>query len=87
MLGIVDDDMPVCRASVAGAPRGLVQMRRIVQDPMTASAERPVRRPPVWPHLVALVIVAATLVIGLVVYPSAPDPMPVHVDAALRPDA
>ncbi len=62
-------------------------MRGIVQESMTASADRPVRRPPVWPHLVALVIVAATLVVGLVVYPSAPDPMPVHFDAALQPDA
>ncbi|MBD8517679.1 DUF1648 domain-containing protein [Plantibacter sp. CFBP 8804] len=58
-----------------------------MQDPTIARPARPVRRPPVWPHLVALVIVAATLVIGLVVYPSAPDPMPVHFDAALQPDA
>jgi uncharacterized membrane protein len=58
-----------------------------MQDPTTARAEHPARRPPVWPHLVALLIVAATLVVGLVVYPSAPDPMPVHFDAALQPDA
>ncbi|WP_411556857.1 DUF1648 domain-containing protein [Plantibacter sp. MPB07] len=58
-----------------------------MQDPTTTRPEWPPRRPPVWPHLVALVIVAATLVVGLVMYPSAPDPMPVHFDAALQPDA
>ncbi|AQX81229.1 hypothetical protein BWO91_15765 [Plantibacter flavus] len=57
-----------------------------MQDPTTTRPEQTVRRTPVWPHLVALVIVAATLVVGLAVYPSAPDPMPVHVDAELQPD-
>lgn len=58
-----------------------------MQDPTTAQSERTARRPPVWPHLVALAILTATLVVGLLVYPSAPDPMPVHFDAALQPDA
>lgn len=58
-----------------------------MQDPTTTRPARPARRAPVWPHLIALVIVAATLVVGLLVYPSAPDPMPVHFDAALQPDA
>ncbi|KQQ49646.1 DUF1648 domain-containing protein [Plantibacter sp. Leaf314] len=58
-----------------------------MQDPTTAHPDRPVHRSPVWPHLLALGIVAGTVIVGLLVYPSAPDPMPVHFDAALRPDA
>lgn len=58
-----------------------------MQDPTTAHQERPVHRSPVWPHVLALGIVAGTLIVGLLVYPAAPDPMPVHFDAALQPDA
>ena len=58
-----------------------------MQDPTTDHPRRTVHRSARWPHLLALGIVAGTLVIGLLVYPAAPDPMPVHFDAALQPDA
>lgn len=58
-----------------------------MQEPQTTRPSGTPSRTRVWPHLVALAIVAATLVVGLVVYPSAPDPMPVHFDARFQPDA
>ncbi|MGG7464961.1 DUF1648 domain-containing protein [Plantibacter sp. YIM 135347] len=54
-------------------------------DPNSAS-EPAVPRPRRWPFLVGLAIMIATLVIGVLRYPSVPDPMPVHFDAAFQPD-
>jgi len=58
-----------------------------VQESTTRDGGADVRRSPVWPHLVALATLAVTLIVGLLVYPSAPDPMPVHFDGGLQPDA
>lgn len=58
-----------------------------MEEPQTMRPSGAPARTRIWPHLVALAIIAATLVVGLVIYPTAPDPMPVHFDARLQPDA